>query len=168
MLLMWMSCKKQELFTLRERLDSPRWLGRVHVAHVDVLLETRTVYTSRAPGFTPVAWWSPCCSCWCPIRNKNCLHFASAWIHPGGLVESMLLMWMSYKKQELFTLRERLDSPQGAWWSPCCSCGCPIRNKNCLHFASAWIQLGGLVESMLLMWMPYKKQELFTLGESLD
>ena len=45
---------------------------------------------------------------------------------------------MSYKKQELFTLRERLDSPRG------------------------------LVESMLLMWMSYKKQELFTLGERLD
>ena len=113
MLIMWMSYKKQELFTLRERLDTPRCLGGVHVAHVDVLLETRTVYTWRAPGFTPGAWWSPCCSCGCPIRNKNCLHFASAWIHPGGLVESMLLMWMSYKKQELFTLRERLDSPRG-------------------------------------------------------
>jgi hypothetical protein len=28
-------------------------------------------------------------------------------------VESMLLMWMSYKKQELFTLGESLDSPGG-------------------------------------------------------
>jgi hypothetical protein len=44
MLIMWMSYKKQELFTLRERLDTPRCLGGVHVAHVDVLLETRTVY----------------------------------------------------------------------------------------------------------------------------
>jgi hypothetical protein len=110
MLIMWMSYKKQELFTLRERLDTPRCLGGVHVAHVDVLLETRTVYTWRAPGFTPGVWWSPCCSCGCLIRNKNCLHLASAWIHPGGLVESMLLMWMSYKKLELFTLGERLDS----------------------------------------------------------
>jgi hypothetical protein len=32
-----MSYKKQELFTLGERLDSPRGLGGVHVAHVDVL-----------------------------------------------------------------------------------------------------------------------------------
>jgi hypothetical protein len=37
MLLMWMSYKKQELFTLGERLDSARWLGGVHVAHVDAL-----------------------------------------------------------------------------------------------------------------------------------
>jgi hypothetical protein len=37
MLLTWMSYKKQERFTLGERLDSPQCLGGVHVDHVDVL-----------------------------------------------------------------------------------------------------------------------------------
>ena len=31
------------------------------------------------------------------------------------------LRWMSYKKQELLTLRDHLSSPPVYWWGPCCS-----------------------------------------------
>ena len=29
--------------------------------------------------------------------------------------------WVSYQKQELFTLREHISSPTVKWFGPCCS-----------------------------------------------
>jgi hypothetical protein len=49
---------------------------------------------------------------WMSYKKQERFTLASAWIHHSALVESMLIMWMSYKKQELFTLRERLDTPR--------------------------------------------------------
>ena len=61
-----MSNKRQDLFTLREHMGSSPDFGGVHVlpfastwVHTRILVESMS-YPSRAHGFIPGLWWSPC------------------------------------------------------------------------------------------------------------
>ena len=145
----WSPC-----LTLREHMGSSPGFGGVHIlpfastwVHPRVLVESMS-YPSRAHGFIPGFWWSPCLTLREHMGSSpgfggvHILPFASTWVHPRVLVESM-----SYPSRAHGFIR-------GFWWSPCLTLREYMGSSpgfggvHVLPFASTWVHLRVLVESM--------------------
>ena len=145
----WSPC-----LTLREHMGSSPDFGGVHVfpfastcVHPRVLMESMS-FPSRAPGFIPGFWWSPCLTLREHMGSSpgfggvHILPFASTWVHPRVLVESM-----SYRSRAHGFI-------PGFWWSPCLTLREHIGSSpgfggvHVLPFASTWVHPRVLMESM--------------------
>ena len=99
------------------------------------------------------------------IRRNPCTWWLTSLYHCQDYYRTWLHIWVprrvSYKKQEMLTIREYLSSLSVYWWGPCCSlyfysflC-CSIM---CLHVLSSVL--------WCLLWFPYKNDVRFIFTSS--